>query len=70
MNKNVSVQVSPGLPTLLTILFVTLKLTGYITWSWWWVVSPMWLPLAVFSALFLIVIIFLGIVFTLEAIFQ
>ncbi len=28
----------------LTILFVGLKLTGYIEWSWWWVLSPMWLP--------------------------
>lgn len=25
---------------LLTVLFVGLKLTGYILWSWWWVVSP------------------------------
>ena len=25
---------------LLCILFIGLKLTGYITWSWWWVLSP------------------------------
>lgn len=25
---------------LLTIVFVVLKLTGYIDWSWWWVISP------------------------------
>ncbi len=25
---------------LLTIVFIVLKLTGYITWSWWWVLSP------------------------------
>jgi hypothetical protein len=25
----------------LTILFITLKLTGFITWSWFWVLSPM-----------------------------
>ena len=31
----------PGLATLLTVLFVGLKLTGYISWSWWWVISPM-----------------------------
>ena len=30
---------------MLTILFITLKLTNYIDWSWWWVLSPMWLPL-------------------------
>lgn len=31
---------------LLTILFVGLKLTGFINWSWLWVLSPMWIPLA------------------------
>ena len=30
---------------MLTILFITLKLTNYIDWSWWWILSPMWLPL-------------------------
>ena len=32
----------------LTILFITLKLIGKITWSWVWVVSPLWIPWAVF----------------------
>lgn len=27
-------------PALLTVLFVGLKLTGYITWPWLWVISP------------------------------
>ena len=31
---------------LLAIVFITLKLIGYINWSWWWVLSPLWLPLA------------------------
>lgn len=35
---------------LLALLFIGLKLTGYITWSWVWVLSPLWLPLAVFLA--------------------
>lgn len=29
---------------LLTLIFITLKLMGYIAWSWWWVLSPLWLP--------------------------
>jgi hypothetical protein len=29
----------------LTILFITLKLTDYIDWSWWWVLAPIWAPL-------------------------
>jgi uncharacterized protein (DUF983 family) len=32
---------------LLTILFIGLKLTGYIAWSWWWILSPLWIPVAV-----------------------
>ncbi len=39
-----------GFPGALTILFIALKLTGYIDWSWWWVLSPIWISiLAVFS---------------------
>ena len=29
----------------LTILFIALKLTGYISWSWWWVLSPLWISI-------------------------
>ena len=32
-----------GFVGLLTILFIGLKLTGYITWSWIWVLSPIWI---------------------------
>jgi hypothetical protein len=27
---------------LLFVLFLGLKLTGYIAWSWWWVTAPLW----------------------------
>lgn len=39
---------------LLTIAFVVLKLTGYITWSWWWVLAPTWIPLAIAVILFVV----------------
>lgn len=32
--------------SMLTVLFIGLKLTGYITWSWLWVLAPTWIPLA------------------------
>lgn len=32
-----------GFPGLLCLIFITLKLTGYIKWSWLWVVSPLWI---------------------------
>ena len=39
---------------LLTILFIGLKFTGYIKWSWIWVLSPIWITW-ILSILFLIV---------------
>ena len=30
---------------LLTIVFIVLKLLGKIDWSWWWVLSPMWISI-------------------------
>lgn len=36
-----------GFCSLLTVLFIGLKLTGHIAWSWVWVLSPMWLGAAV-----------------------
>lgn len=46
-----------GFTGLLAIVFITLKLTGYIDWSWWWVLSPLWIPfVVVFSILVLFAI--------------
>ena len=36
-----------GFLGLLSIAFIILKLTKVIAWSWWWVLSPMWIPLAI-----------------------
>ena len=40
---------------LLTILFVGLKLTGYIQWGWIWVLCPLWIPAAAVLLVFLAV---------------
>jgi hypothetical protein len=40
-----------GFCGMLVILFIGLKLTNYIDWSWWWVLSPLWLPLVVVLAI-------------------
>lgn len=32
-----------GFAGALTILFIALKLTGYIDWSWWWILAPLWI---------------------------
>lgn len=36
-----------GIGMILFLIFMTLKLTGNITWSWWWVTAPLWFPLLV-----------------------
>ena len=33
--------------TLLFVVFLVLKLTAVIDWSWWWVTAPLWIPIAI-----------------------
>ena len=43
---------------MITIIFVVLKLTGVIDWSWWWVLSPLLIPIG----LLIVVLIVFGII--------
>ena len=62
-NNNSSTQSGGiGFFGLLAIVFITLKLTGYIAWSWWWVLAPLWAPFAVVLMIFLIIVIIAAIV--------
>lgn len=40
-----------GFLGVLTLIFITLKLTGHIDWSWWWVLAPIWIPVALILGL-------------------
>lgn len=44
-----------GLGGAVFIVFLVLKLTGNIDWSWWWVTAPLWIPLSVFLCIALVV---------------
>ena len=55
-SNNVTNTGGSGFFGLLTIVFITLKLTGYITWSWWWVLAPMWMPIAILVPILVIII--------------
>jgi len=46
-----------GFCGLLTIVFITLKLTGFIDWSWWWVTAPIWIPGVVVLGIVILVVI-------------
>jgi ABC-type antimicrobial peptide transport system permease subunit len=36
-----------GFVGVLFIVFLVLKLTGVIAWSWWWITAPLWGPVAI-----------------------
>lgn len=47
-----------GISTVLFLIFLVLKLIGTISWSWWWVFAPLWIPFAlVFGFLILAIVI-------------
>lgn len=45
-DKNSGISYSLILASLLTVAFVVLKLCKVISWSWWWVFSPLWIGFA------------------------
>ncbi len=58
MQDNKTTQIGPGFLGLLALIFITLKLTGVVAWSWLWVLAPLWIPLAIV----LVVLIVLGLI--------
>jgi hypothetical protein len=42
-------------PNYLLYIFLTLKLCKVITWSWWWVLAPLWIPFIIGLIIFIIV---------------
>lgn len=65
MNKTETTSSGIGFTSLLTILFIGLKLGKVITWSWWWVLSPLWLPwvtvIGIGGIVFIVYLILIGI---------
>ena len=51
-----------SLATILFVVFLVLKLTEVIDWSWWWVTAPLWIPLASFLIICFFILIGLVIV--------
>lgn len=43
----------------LFLIFLVLKLTGFIDWSWWWIFAPLWIP----AGVALLIVFIIGIVF-------
>lgn len=64
--KETEVKVRWGysLGTTLFLIFLILKLTGQIDWSWWWVTAPIWIPLGIVAIVLLVL--FIGLLLTRE----
>ena len=65
MTNNYNIQ-GPGFFTLLAVLFIGLKLGNVISWSWWWVLCPIWIPIC----LLLIIIFGLLIAYCISEVFK
>lgn len=55
-----------GFPTLLATVFITLKLCGVIDWSWFWVLAPIWIPIAILLAIAAICLVIIGVCWMIE----
>jgi hypothetical protein len=53
-NNNNNTSGGIGLGMILFLIFMTLKLTGNIAWSWWYVTLPLWGPISLVFAFIII----------------
>ena len=51
-----------GFIELLTLLFVAGKIFGFLDWSWWWVLSPLWISALVGLVIVIIILIIVAII--------
>jgi hypothetical protein len=54
-----------GFLSLLTLLFIGLRLSKIIMWSWLWVLSPLWIPPAIILAILLLIVLSVAILYLL-----
>lgn len=62
MSKSNETSGGIGFCGLLTIVFIVLKLCAVIDWSWWLVLSPLWIPIALVLCIIFLALVFLFIV--------
>lgn len=54
MSESTKISSGIGFTGLLTVLFIGLKLTNIINWSWWWVLSPLWIDFALIIVIIIV----------------
>lgn len=48
MENNSNYTSGLSFSSILFLVFLVLKLTNVIDWSWWWVTAPLWIPAIIF----------------------
>jgi hypothetical protein len=56
-HKNYSSNAGVSIDVVVATVFIILKLVGVINWSWWWVLSPLWIGLGIAVLFGLIIIV-------------
>jgi len=56
-SKDISFNIGGNFFSMLTLLFIALKLTHYIEWSWFWVLSPIIIPLLIYIIICIVILI-------------
>jgi hypothetical protein len=46
-SQKTKITIGSSFLDMLAVAFIVLKLIHVIDWSWWWVLSPLWIPLAI-----------------------
>lgn len=54
MNNEKTTSGGIGFGSALLLTFIILKLVGVIDWSWWWVLSPIWIPVVLLMAVLIL----------------
>jgi len=54
-DKKVSIQLTGVLNVIVFLAFFLAKIFDKIDWSWWWVFSPLWIPLALLIGILIII---------------
>jgi len=52
------IKIGTGFGSTLFIVFLVLKLTEVIDWSWWWITAPLWIPISII----LMILLFVGLI--------
>ncbi|QZA69003.1 hypothetical protein 278BB001_56 [Bacillus phage 278BB001] len=57
-----NIKIGGGFFSALALLFIALKLTGFISWSWLWVTAPIWGPIVLWGGGFLVITLVLAVI--------